>query len=219
MRLVIATETPGRFLPWMSFLERAGVEVRLAAAQAEALRLALAGSGAAVVLSDPRESSLSGRKLRVLLREAAPGRPIGLLAAIPAESLGSLRPEEYDDVLQPDASPQEVLYRVRRLAEQIPARRSSIDLGELKIDLEREQATLEDLGLDLTRREFRLLSFLARHPNRVFRREDLVQGAWEAAFKGGARSVDTHVYRLRRKLGRYGRRLQSVRGVGYRLST
>jgi DNA-binding winged helix-turn-helix (wHTH) protein len=74
--------------------------------------------------------------------------------------------------------------------------------------------------LDLTRREFELLEHLATHPGRVFTREQLMATVWDLPHTAYTplRTVDVHVSRLRRKLGRHGRALQSLRGVGYRWS-
>ncbi|HEY8474123.1 MAG TPA: winged helix-turn-helix domain-containing protein [Natronosporangium sp.] len=70
----------------------------------------------------------------------------------------------------------------------------------------------------LTRREFDLLLFLARHPRQVFTRQQLLWQVWEAG-EGGTRTVDVHIHRLRAKLGSPGRPLiATVRGVGYRLA-
>ena len=72
----------------------------------------------------------------------------------------------------------------------------------------------------LTRREFRLLALLASEPGRVFTREELLQEVWSDARSGDRRAIDVHVSNLRRKLEedpRHPRRLQTVRGAGYRL--
>jgi hypothetical protein len=78
-------------------------------------------------------------------------------------------------------------------------------------------ALLDGVELNLTRREFDLLRFLAEHPRRVYSRGQLLQAVWGYDFSGGGRTVDVHVRRLRQKLGSRGPSISTVRGVGYRL--
>lgn len=90
--------------------------------------------------------------------------------------------------------------------------------GELEIDAARHQVRLRGRPVPLTRTEFRLLSRLAARPGWVFRRDqllDAVQGPDSFVLD---RTVDVHIGALRRKLGDYGARVETVRGVGYRLS-
>jgi DNA-binding response OmpR family regulator len=72
--------------------------------------------------------------------------------------------------------------------------------------------------MHLTRKEFELLTVLVSNPGRAFSREFLVQRIWGTDFDGFDRSVDTHVTRLRRKLGPLGDRIVTVWGVGYRFN-
>lgn len=92
----------------------------------------------------------------------------------------------------------------------------------LVLDATGRRAHLEGAELALTRREFDLLEHLVSHPGRVFSREQLLDAVWDlpCGYPGAAprRSVDVHVSRLRRKLGRHADALQSLRGVGYRWS-
>jgi len=70
--------------------------------------------------------------------------------------------------------------------------------------------------LTLTATEFRLLHYLATHGGRVQTREVLLDQVWGYSFEGYARTVDTHVRRLRKKMGSVKERIETVRGVGYR---
>jgi DNA-binding response OmpR family regulator len=71
--------------------------------------------------------------------------------------------------------------------------------------------------LGLTPYEFQLLRFLVDRVGRVFTRQELLSRVWGYRHVGRARTVDTHVLNLRTKMGRLGDRLQSVRGLGYKL--
>lgn len=72
--------------------------------------------------------------------------------------------------------------------------------------------------IKLTLREFDLLEYLMRKPGVVFSREALLQSVWGWDFDGGSRTVDVHVQTLRQKLGDHADRIETVRGVGYRLA-
>jgi DNA-binding response OmpR family regulator len=94
-----------------------------------------------------------------------------------------------------------------------------IELGSLRIDTSARVVTLDHRPLDLRRMEFELLVRLARDPERVFSREELLRTVWQYRSGGTTRTVDSHASRLRRKLADGGetRWVITVWGVGYRL--
>jgi two-component system response regulator MtrA len=105
---------------------------------------------------------------------------------------------------------------VRRGSMDAPTR---IEIGPLRIDTAEHRAELDDVELELTAMEFRLLSELAAHPGQVLTREVLLERVWGYDYLGDSRLVDMAVQRLRAKLGedaRHPRRLSTIRGVGYR---
>lgn len=93
----------------------------------------------------------------------------------------------------------------------------TIVCGPLRVDPTMHTATLDDAELDLTPKEFELLQLFAAHPGRAFSREFLVERVWGYAYDGFDRTVDTHITRLRKKLGPLGDKIVTVWGVGYRL--
>ncbi len=78
--------------------------------------------------------------------------------------------------------------------------------------------TLDGAAVDLTRLEFDLLALLLAHPGRTFNRRYLVETVWDSVYVEGDRAVDNTVMRLRAKLGPLADRLETVRGVGYRMA-
>ena len=94
-----------------------------------------------------------------------------------------------------------------------------IQVGALTVDVASHSATLEGKPMHLTRKEFELLTVLVANPGRAFSREFLVQRIWGSDFEGFDRAVDTHVTRLRKKLGALGERIVTVWGVGYRFNS
>jgi DNA-binding response OmpR family regulator len=89
----------------------------------------------------------------------------------------------------------------------------SVSLGAVSIDLEARRVVLGDDTVHLTPTEFDLLAYLARRPQRVFTREELLGEVWGYHDGSGARTVDSHVRALRRKLGNDV--VRTVHGVGY----
>ena len=96
--------------------------------------------------------------------------------------------------------------------------RGLLRVGPLQIDPLARQAWLYGTPLDLSKKEFSLLRALASEPARVFTREELLRGVWGYSTIGRTRTLDSHAYRLRRKLAEQGDRfVVNVWGVGYRL--
>ncbi|TQS41060.1 winged helix-turn-helix domain-containing protein [Cryptosporangium phraense] len=87
----------------------------------------------------------------------------------------------------------------------------------LRILAGRRVAVQDGADLTLTRREFDLLSYLARHPRQVFSRRQLIDAVWGTRFRSSERTIDVHVRRLRAKLSGTGPSIVTIRGVGYRL--
>lgn len=135
-----------------------------------------------------------------------------------------------DDYMTKPFSMRELLARVKAMlrrsemmkqpvaVEQQPS--DVVQAGKLRIDLVRHEAKLGAVALELSPKEFDLLSFLARAPGRVFARDELLNKVWGYDFAGDGRTVDVHVSWLRRKIEddpTKPRRLVTVRGVGYKL--
>lgn len=93
-----------------------------------------------------------------------------------------------------------------------------IEFGALKVDREAHRVWVEQKEVDLTALEFRLLVTLHDRKNRVQTRDALLQDVWGIEADITTRTVDTHVKRLREKLGAAGEYVETVRGVGYRFA-
>ncbi|HWF71938.1 MAG TPA: response regulator transcription factor [Solirubrobacteraceae bacterium] len=126
-----------------------------------------------------------------------------------------------DDYLVKPFSYPELRARIEALLRRTERRenRGLIRVGPLQIDPTSRQAWLDGTELHLTKREFSLLRVLASDPNRVFTRDELLRGLWGYATVGRTRTLDSHAFRLRRKLGESSDRfVMNVWGVGYRLT-
>lgn len=93
-----------------------------------------------------------------------------------------------------------------------------VEAGPVRVDPSRHEAWIGDDALQLTALEFRLLHALISRPNRVWRRDALLEEVWGISAEVTTRTVDTHIKRLRHKLGAHGGLIETLRGVGYRFA-
>jgi two-component system phosphate regulon response regulator PhoB len=125
-----------------------------------------------------------------------------------------------DDYMTKPFSPRVLLARVkailRRKAKEATDDESAIQIHEVVIHPGRHEVTIEGRPIDLTFTEFRLLHFLARRPGWAFTRSQIVDSVKGEDYPVTERSVDVQVAGLRKKLGRLGVYIETVRGVGYR---
>lgn len=89
--------------------------------------------------------------------------------------------------------------------------------GGLVVDLNAHTVTVDGARIALTYKEFELLRLFLSHPGMAFTRDQLFQEVWGMDYCGETRTVDMHIRTLRQKLGPYGRRIETVRNVGYRM--
>jgi phosphate regulon transcriptional regulator PhoB len=129
-----------------------------------------------------------------------------------------------DDYVTKPFSPRALLARVRAVLKRSGGdggARSRLRFDELEVDLEAHRVFLAGKEVSLAPQEFRLLSFLAKHPNRVYTREQLLSNAWEPGGFVDPRTVDVHIRRLRARIEpdpSQPSRIETVRGAGYRFN-
>lgn len=92
----------------------------------------------------------------------------------------------------------------------------ALAIGELLLELEKRRAYVAGMEIELSNKEFSLLSALMQNRGAVLSREKLLDKVWGYDFEGDARTVDTHIKTLRKKLASCGDMIQTVRGAGYR---
>ncbi|MET0799875.1 MAG: response regulator transcription factor [Actinomycetota bacterium] len=125
-----------------------------------------------------------------------------------------------DDYLTKPFSFAELLARIRALLRRgEPERPAVLRVGDLVVDPAAHRVARATVPIRLTRKEFALLEYFARHPGEVLSRSRLIEHVWDFAFDGDSNVVDVYVRYLRRKIDHpFGRNsLETVRGVGYRL--
>jgi DNA-binding response OmpR family regulator len=133
-----------------------------------------------------------------------------------------------DDYLTKPFSIRELLARVRAIFRRIELQGQSasadaspplLEEGSLRVDVGEHTASVDGQPLELTPKEFDLLVILVQNPGRAFARDYLLDKVWGYEYGGlDTRTVDTHVLRLRKKLGGVGDRIETVWGVGYRFA-
>jgi len=126
-----------------------------------------------------------------------------------------------DDYVTKPFSPRELVLRIRKLLARAPVVEEAVAwrFGELAIDAQRHEVRVANAPVPLTATEFKLLQILAQRRGRVQTRERLLQDVWGYNNPIDSRTVDTHMRRLREKLGVAARHLTTIRGVGYSFAT
>jgi DNA-binding response OmpR family regulator len=202
-------------------LRQAGYNALLAKDGARAIALARDERPALIVL-DLMLPEVDGLEVCKILRRDVntAAIPIIMLTARAAEMDRVLGLElGADDYVTKPFSPRELLLRIKKLlvrAQSSEDTSAELRMGELILDVGRHEVTVAGEPLVLTATEFKLLEILIRRRGRVQTRDRLLQDVWGYDNPIDSRTVDTHMRRLREKLGEIARYLETVRGVGYR---
>ncbi|GKV67919.1 DNA-binding response regulator [Sporosarcina sp. NCCP-2716] len=211
------------------YLSREGYEMEEAQDGREALEK-IEGTQYDCILLDVMMPEKDGMEVLHELRAAEDQTPIILLTAKGEESDRVTGFETgADDYIVKPFSPREVVLRVKALlrrtgsvngAQAAATSKDLVVFPQLTIDHDAHRVTAEGKEVSLTPKEYELLYFLAKAPDKVFDREQLLKEVWHYEFFGDLRTVDTHVKRLREKLNRVSERaakmIVTVWGVGYK---
>jgi DNA-binding response OmpR family regulator len=201
-------------------LRRAGFEVLTASNGPAGLTTATQTRPDAIVL-DIMLPQMTGLEVCKALRQAneTADIPILILTA-KAEMTDRIAGLELgvDDYITKPFSPRELVLRVQNLLRRLRLVRnkSVLTVDEFSVDKGNFEITVHGTRLDLTTTEFKLLAALLEHRGRTLSRETLLQDVWGYKNAIDTRTVDTHVRRLREKLGSAADRIVTMRGEGYR---
>jgi two-component system OmpR family response regulator len=193
-----------------------GFLVDLAADGPAGLEAARHGGYDAVVL-DVMLPGLSGYNVVRTLRNEANWVPVLMLSAKDGE-YDQADGLDYgaDDYLTKPFSFVVLLARLRALVRRnLPARPAILSAGDITLDPATHEVTLDQVPVALTPREYALLEYFLRHPDRVISKTELLDSVWDAAQDTDPNAVEVYVGYLRRKVGRDV--VRTVRGAGYRL--
>lgn len=218
MKILVIEDEKKSALQLEKGLRESGYAVDVAAEGEAGLRMAQEGEYDLIVL-DVMLPGRDGWAVMADLREAGKKTPVLFLTArdtvedrVKGLELGA------DDYLVKPFAFSELLARVKSVLRRNPSRQPEIvKVGELELDLFRQRATRNGKKMDLTPKEFAMLSLLARRAGEVLSRNTIADEVWDMNFDSDTNVVDVHVRRLRSKLDDpYEKKIiQTVRGVGY----
>ncbi|WP_132943869.1 response regulator transcription factor [Tumebacillus sp. BK434] len=211
------------------YLERNAFDVEEAEDGQEALDKALENQYDLIVL-DLMLPGMDGRDVCAALRQQNNEVPIIMLTAA-GDEMSRIHGFELgaDDYVVKPFSPRELVMRVKALLKraiqttdkEAPASVSSVlTFQTLTINMDSRRVLCDGEEVSLTPKEYELLCYLAQRPEKVFSREELLRDVWNYQFYGDQRTVDTHIKRLREKLGKASEQaatmIVTVWGVGYK---
>lgn len=205
-------------------LKGAGYAVRTAGDAVKALELATRARPDLVLLDVMLPGGMDGLEVcrRLKQDERTRGVPVIMLTALGDEvdrivglELGA------EDYVPKPFSPRELLLRIKAVLRRSgdaaqEAAAEGFRQDGLVIDFEAHSVTIDGEPAGLTSTELKILRELVRSKGRVLQRDRLLDTVWDTDFDGTSRTVDTHMRRLRGKLGMYADWIETVRGVGYR---
>jgi two-component system phosphate regulon response regulator PhoB len=223
-RLLIIEDEPDLARVVEFNFKQAGFEVRATAKGRDGLELARAEPPDAILL-DLMLPDIDGAEVCRALRADPRTRGVPVIMAtakgeegdrVTGFELGA------DDYVVKPFSVRELVLRVQAILRRGEVAAAAPDatgtFGVLRVDRAAHRVFVEDAELELTALEFRLLATLLERRNRVQTREALLRDVWGLHLSVETRTVDTHIKRLREKLGAAGAYIQTVRGVGYRFA-
>lgn len=210
------------------YLEREDFLIEEAEDGEEALELAL-NNDYDLILLDVMMPEMDGIEVCEELRKEK-STPVIMLTA-KGEEANRVQGFEVgaDDYIVKPFSPREVILRVKAILRRMTdtnykgtaSSKNLLVFPHITIDLDAYRVTTDGKEVSLTPKEYELLCFLAKSPDKVFKREDLLKEVWHYEFFGDLRTVDTHVKRLREKLTNASpeaaKMIVTVWGVGYKL--
>ena len=204
------------------FLVREGYEPMAACDGEEALTLFNENPDIALVILDIMMPNIDGWEVCRTIRETS-NVPVIMLTARSQEfdELTSFEAGADDYVIKP-CSPSVLMKRVAVLLKREAAKTetSIYNIGELKLDAEAHDVWLDGAHVMLTLKEYSILFKLISNLGRVFSREQLLDDIWGFDFDGDMRTVDSHVARLRTKLGAWGTKyIKTIYGTGYKIES
>ena len=200
-------------------LRKAGFNVSAAANGADGLQKARDNRPDFIIL-DLMLPKMSGLEVcRILKTDVATSHIPILMLTAKAEEVDRIVGLEFgaDDYVTKPFSPREVVLRIRAILRRGEKPEETLQVGPIAIDPARHQVRVSGKRVHLTSLEFKLLRTLMQRRGRVQDRDKLLNDVWGYESVIDTRTVDTHVRRLREKLGKAGDVIETIRGFGYRL--
>lgn len=124
-----------------------------------------------------------------------------------------------DDYITKPFGTMELISRIKAVLRRTSGNKSAeLRIGDIVMDTEKHTVTADGQNVALTLKEYSILMLLAENKGKVFTRDSLLSKIWRYDYDGENRTVDVHIKSLRTKLGKSGDKIETVRGVGYKIS-
>lgn len=173
-----------------------------------------------LILLDVMLPGMDGIELLIKLKESAEYHHIPvIMATAKGEEYDKIRGLDLgaDDYIVKPFGMMEMVSRVKAVLRRSRPDNKILKVGGLVLNLEEHTVTAEGERVQLTYKEFELLHLFMAHPGMVYTREQLFAQVWKTDYIGDSRTLDSHMRTLRQKLGDYGKMIETVRNVGYKL--
>ena len=213
--LVVDDETRMRKLIG-DFLKNSNFEVIEAGDGEEALKIFYETKGISLIILDVMMPKLDGYETLKEIRKDSKV-PVVLLTAKGEENdqvKGFM--SGADDYVQKPFSPKILLARINAILRRNEPENKSIEIGDIKIDKQAHQVYVFAKPVDFSFKEFELLDYLMANKGIALTRENILNSVWNFDYYGDARTVDTHIKKVRQKLGKAGDYIKTLWGYGYK---
>lgn len=201
-----------------NFLEANGHVVIEASDGEEALNIFYSSKDINLIILDVMMPKINGFDVLMEIRASSPSIPVIMLTA---------RAQECDEIMgynigadQYITKPFSLKVLVAKveslLRRTMPQQLETLDFDGIRIDKIAHTVLIDNTQTYLSVKEFDLLCYLAENKGVTLSREKILDNVWAYDYFGDARTIDTHITKLRKKLGKYGRYLSTVRGIGYK---
>ena len=213
--LIVDDETRMRKLIG-DFLLNNGFDIVEASDGEEALKVFYSTKGISLIILDVMMPKLDGYEVLRTIREESKV-PVILLTA-KGEENDQLKGfvSGADDYFQKPFSPQVLVARINAVLKRNDVSDQKIEIGGIKIDKTAHQVYIDEKPVEFSFKEFELLDYLIENKGIALTREKILNAVWNFDYYGDARTVDTHIKKVRAKLGKKGDYVKTLWGFGYK---
>lgn len=218
MAKILVADDESRFRKLVvGFLKKDGHEIVEASDGNEALNVLAAEPNIDLAVLDIMMPYINGLELCKIIKEQI-GIPVLILTAKSEDDdqISSFM-SGADDYISKPVNFSILLLRIHSLLRRTTEKVENIHYGNIIIDLNSHNVKINNIPIELTRKEFEILVFLIENKNKVLSREEIKNKVWEDNNFTDLRSVDTHIKNLRMKLGENGDMVKTIRGYGYKI--
>lgn len=218
MAKILVADDESRFRKLVvGFLKKDGHEIVEASDGNEALNVLAVEPNIDLAVLDIMMPYINGLELCKIIKEQI-GIPVLILTAKSEDDdqISSFM-SGADDYISKPVNFSILLLRIHSLLRRTTEKVENIHYGNIIIDLNSHNVKINNIPIELTRKEFEILVFLIENKNKVLSREEIKNKVWEDNNFTDLRSVDTHIKNLRMKLGENGDMVKTIRGYGYKI--